>query len=77
MTLEINKNIANPDNLGTEGPQFDLSVFDALGRQVFSIKNQTNNQLVLHKKDIGTGLFFVKMNFEGNTKPVLKKIVFE
>lgn len=69
MMVELDKN--------TEGTQFDLSVFDALGRQVFSMKNQTNNQLVLHKKDIGTGLFFVQMNFEDHTKPVLRKIIFE
>ncbi len=69
MTVELDKN--------TEEFKFDLSVFDALGRQVFSIKNQTNNQLVLHKQDIGTGLFFMRLNFENNAKPVLKKIVFE
>lgn len=69
MTVEIDKN--------TEGFKFDLSVFDALGRQVVSIKNQTNNSLVLYKKDIGAGLFFVRLNFENNAKPVLKKIVFE
>ncbi len=69
MTVELDKN--------TEGFKFDLSVFDALGRQVFSMKNQTNNQLVLHKKDIGTGLFFVRLDFENNAKPVLKKIIFQ
>ncbi len=69
MTLEIDKN--------TEGSKFDLSVFDALGKQVFSLKNQTNNQVILHKKDIGTGLFFVRLSFDNNAKPVLKKIVFE
>ncbi len=69
MTLELDKN--------TEGGKFDLSVFDAVGRQVFSLKNQTSNQLILRKKDIGTGMFFVRMNFENSTKPVVKKIVFE
>ena len=69
MTLEIDKN--------TEGGKFDLSVFDALGRQVFSMINQTNNQVILHKKDIGTGLFFVRLSFDNNAKPILKKIIFE
>jgi predicted esterase len=69
MTVEIDKN--------TEGGKFDLSVFDALGRQVFFLKNQTSNQVVLHKKDIGTGLFFVRLNFDNNAKPILKKIVFD
>jgi hypothetical protein len=69
MMLELDKN--------TEGGKFDLSVFDALGRQVFSLQNQTNNQLVLRKKDIGTGMFFVRLNFENSAKPVVKKVIFE
>ncbi len=69
MRVEIDKN--------TEGASFNLSVWDALGRQVFAVKNQTNNALVLHKKDIGTGLFFVRLDFENNPTPILKKIVFE
>lgn len=69
MTLEIGPH--------TEGSKFDLSVFDALGRQVFSLKNQTNNQIILHKKDMGRGLFFVRLSFENSARPVLKKIVFE
>ena len=69
MTIEIDKN--------TEGGKFELSVFDAVGRQVLSLKNQNSKMLVLHKTDIGTGLFLVRMNFGDNTKPVLKKIIFE
>ncbi len=69
MTLEIEEN--------TEGSHFDFSVFDALGRAVFSLKNQTINQLILRKKDIGTGLFFVRLSFDNQAKPILKKVVFE
>lgn len=69
MTLEMLKN--------TEGEKFNLSIFDALGRQVFSLKNQSQNQLILNKKDIGTGLFFVRLDFSNAAKPILKKVVFE
>ncbi len=69
MTLEIARN--------TEGGKFDITVLDALGRHVFSIKNQTNEAMILHKKDIGTGLFFVRLDFANGAKPVLKKVVFE
>ena len=69
MTVELDKN--------TEGGKFDLSVFDAVGRQVFSVKNQTNPQLVLRKKDIGTGIFLVRLNFENSAKAVVKKVIFE
>ena len=68
-TLEIVQN--------TAGERVDLSVFDALGRQVFSLKNQNQNQLILNKKDIGTGLFFIRLDFSNASKPVLKKIIFE
>ena len=69
ITVQLDKN--------TEGGKFDLAVFDALGRQVFSVKNQNNPQLVLHKKDIGTGMFVVRMNFENSPKAVVKKVIFE
>jgi para-nitrobenzyl esterase len=69
MTVELSKN--------TEGGHYDLTVLDALGRAVYSMKNQTNNTLILQKKDIGTGLFFVRLNFSDGAKPVLKKVIFE
>ena len=69
MTVELEEN--------TEGGQFDLSVFDALGRNVFTLKNQTNTQVSLQKKDIGTGMFLVRLNFVGSNKFILKKVVFE
>jgi acetyl esterase/lipase len=77
MTVEIDKNTDGTSRYNREGGKFELSVFDALGRSVFSLKNQTNNPIVLHKKDIGTGMFFVRMNFENSAKSILKKIVFE
>ncbi|MBL7815641.1 MAG: carboxylesterase family protein [Saprospiraceae bacterium] len=61
----------------TEGVKFDLMVVDALGRSVFALKNQSSRLITLRKKDIGTGLFFVRLNFSNQAKPVLKKVVFE
>jgi predicted esterase len=77
MTLELDTYTDGTSRSSREGSKFDLSVVDALGRQVFSLKNQTSNQLILYKKDIGTGLFFVRLNFAGNSQPVLKKVIFE
>jgi hypothetical protein len=59
----------------TEGGNYNASVFNVLGQEVFSLKNIATNQWHLRKADIGQGLFIVKIN-QGN-KVVIKRIVFE
>jgi acetyl esterase/lipase len=63
-----------PDN--TEGVKYALSVFDAIGRSVFTLKNQASRQVKLSKTDIGSGMYFVQLKFEDSPKTILKKIVF-
>lgn len=56
---------------------YRISVFDAMGRQVFSAFNVSNESFILKKSDIGKGLFFVNINWNGAYKPITRKIVFE
>ena len=70
VTVEIGEN--------TEGSHFDLSIFDALGRQVFSLKNQDATQVSIRKKDVGgTGIYVVRLQFSEASKAVVRKIIFE
>lgn len=68
VTVDLTKN--------TEGGQYDVSVLDLTGRVVFQQKNIQNNVVVLHKNQIGEGLFFVKIESKNADVPLVKKIVF-
>ena len=69
MSLKFNEN--------TEGSNFDVAVFDGLGRSVLSLKNQAISGFRLRKSDVGgAGFYFVKMRFVGNDKTIVKKVVF-
>jgi predicted esterase len=63
----------------TEGGNYDLSVFDAMGRQVFLAKNQSQNNFVLRKSDLHNtaGLYVVQLRFTNQNVTVTRKIVFE
>jgi predicted esterase len=63
----------------TEGGTYDLSVFDAVGRQVFLAKNQSQNTYVLRKTDVqnAAGLYILQLRFANQTQMVTRKIVFE
>lgn len=67
MTLDFLEN--------TEGGYLSVLVFNTLGQQVYASKNHTQTSLMLHKKEIGSGLFIVKIN-QGQ-KVATKRIVFE
>jgi polyhydroxybutyrate depolymerase len=58
-----------------EGRNYNVSVFNTLGQNVFQLKNQDNPQLVLAKKTVGEGFFIVKIN-QGQ-RIVTKRIVFQ
>jgi acetyl esterase/lipase len=60
----------------TEGPLFDVSVLDVTGRIVFQQRNSSNNVMQLSKSQIGSGLFFVKIETKNAAAPLVKKIVF-
>ena len=69
MTLKMSEN--------TEGSNFDIEAFDALGRNVLSIKNQSVSAFRLRKIDVGgAGFYLVKMRFAGSEKSLIKKIIF-
>jgi polyhydroxybutyrate depolymerase len=59
----------------TEGVKTDLTVYNAVGQPLFFIKNQDSPLIKLYKKDIGEGLFMVKI--KSDNKSVVKRIVFE
>ncbi|MDZ7876501.1 MAG: alpha/beta hydrolase fold domain-containing protein [Saprospiraceae bacterium] len=69
MTLKFNQN--------TEGGQFDIEAFDAVGRSVLSLKNQSADGFRLGKSDVGgAGFYLVKMRFEGSENMIVKKVLF-
>ena len=68
MTVELDQN--------TEGSNFDILVYDIAGKQVYAKKGQSGNQFSLDKKDVGHGMFFLRLNFANAEGYVLKKIVF-
>jgi hypothetical protein len=70
MTLDIPEKWSS-----TEGGTFDLTVYNLLGENVFNLKNQQAKQVILNKKDIGHGMFVMKLR-QGQ-EVILKKIVFE
>jgi acetyl esterase/lipase len=64
-------------NQDTEGGQFDVEAFDALGRSVLSLKNQSADAFRLRKSDVGgAGFYLVKMRFEGSENVIVKKVLF-
>jgi para-nitrobenzyl esterase len=64
-------------SMDTEGSNFEVSVFDALGRSVLALKNQSISAFRLKKADVGgAGFYLVKMRFEGSDKTVVKKVLF-
>jgi predicted esterase len=64
-------------NQDTEGGQFDVQAFDALGRSVLSLKNQSADAFRLRKSDVGgAGFYLVKMRFEGSENVIVKKVLF-
>jgi acetyl esterase/lipase len=69
MSLKFSQN--------TEGGNFDVETFDALGRSVLSSKNQSISTFRLRKMDVGgAGFYLVKMRFAGSDKVIVKKILF-
>ena len=69
MSLKMSEN--------TEGPNFDIEAFDALGRNVLSMKNQSISAFRLRKMDVGgAGFYVVKMRFAGSDKSLVKKVMF-
>jgi para-nitrobenzyl esterase len=61
----------------TEAPNFDVDAFDALGRRILSLKNQSISAFRLRKIDVGgAGFYVVKMRFAGSDKTVVKKVLF-
>jgi hypothetical protein len=70
-TIEIGQN--------TEGGNYDLLVFDAVGRQVFLAKNQSQHTFVLNKSNLNNaaGLYIVQLRFANQNAVVTRKIVFE
>ena len=69
MSLKMSEN--------TEGSNFDIEAFDALGRNVLSMKNQSVSAFRLRKIDVsGAGFYVVKMRFVGSEKSLVKKVVF-
>jgi para-nitrobenzyl esterase len=69
MSLKFNQN--------TEGGQFDVEAFDALGRSVLSLKNQSADAFRLRKSDVGgAGFYSVKIRFEGSDNVIVKKVLF-
>jgi para-nitrobenzyl esterase len=64
-------------NQDTEGGQFAIEAFDALGRSVLSLKNQSADAFRLRKSDVGgAGFYLVKMRFEGSDNVIVKKVLF-
>ena len=53
----------------------DISVFNAVGQQVFNIKNTASETVVLQKEDVVKGMFFVKIKIDNQL--VMKKIIFQ
>jgi para-nitrobenzyl esterase len=69
MSLKFSEN--------AEGSNFDIDAFDALGRSVLSLKNQSISGFRLRKTDMGgPGFYVVKMRFAGSDKVLTKKVVF-
>jgi polyhydroxybutyrate depolymerase len=63
------------DMLENEGVNFNMSVYNLLGQQVFSLKNLHQSQWILNKSDIGQGMFLIKIN-QGE-KAVTKRVFFD
>jgi para-nitrobenzyl esterase len=69
MSLKFSEN--------TEGSSFDAEAFDALGRSVLSLKNQSISAFRLRKTDLGgAGFYLIKMHFKGNNNVIVKKVLF-
>ena len=65
----------NVELLGnTEGGQFDVSVSNLLGQNVFSLRNSVFKQFILKKEQIGKGIFIVKISQGQNS--ISKKVFF-
>jgi hypothetical protein len=59
----------------TEGDKYELSVFNMLGQNVFSINKSDKTQWILKKEQVGKGVFLIKISDGKNS--VSKKILFE
>ena len=70
ITVEMLENKTN-----TEGGVVQFSIFNTLGQQVFLRQQAPNTSFVVYKKDIGEGLFIVKIK-QGNAIAT-KRLVFE
>jgi para-nitrobenzyl esterase len=80
--VKIYPNPANEDmtfSFGNElaAENYTVQVFDISGRMVFEAKNQNTPFFNLKKSNIGTGLFFTKINFHQTNTFATKKIIFE
>jgi Secretion system C-terminal sorting domain len=58
-----------------EGKEFNISVYNTLGQNIFSTKTSNTKNWILKKKDIGKGVFIVTINT--GQRSVSKKIVFD
>lgn len=74
MTIDWLDDIDPKDSFASGG-NFDASVYNMLGQEVYAIHNQDSPQFTLNKATIGKGIFIVKIN-QGQ-KFVTKRVVFE
>lgn len=56
---------------------YTVAVFDLTGREVFNSGKQNDEQFLLKKSNIGTGLFITKVVFEEKQSVLIRKIIFE
>ena len=65
-------------DLGTIAANYNLTVFDQLGRKVKSLNNLNAQKINLNKKDFGTGFFVVQLDFiDADIAKISKKIIFQ
>ena len=56
---------------------YDVVVYDQLGRMITSAYNQTDSNFILEKEKIGKGMYFVSVLFEDTEiAPLTKRVVF-
>jgi hypothetical protein len=57
---------------------YSVHVFDVMGKQLRTFRNDNDAQIVLNRNDFGAGLFFVQVRFDNDALPMkTQKVIFE
>jgi hypothetical protein len=57
---------------------YSVHVFDVMGKQLRTFRNDNDAQIVLNRNDFGAGMFFVQVRFDNDALPMkTQKVIFE